>query len=108
MRGEISIWLCRMDAGDRRSFGTKTAFGEKGSEYWQKGVGNVLLKQMSLFSRRGLWIVPFSDTFFAAFMEIRTIPTRCYSWSSSTYCIHFFMKNPIDVLAGGRYAFGNK
>lgn len=64
-------------------------------------IGNVL-------SRRGLWIVPFSDTFFAAFMEIRTIPRRCYSWSGSTCCIHFLTKTPIDVLAGGRYAFGNK
>lgn len=26
----------------------------------------------------------------------------------STYCIHFSMKTPIDVLAGGGYAFGNK
>lgn len=33
MRGEFSVCLCRMDLGDRRSFGTKTAFGEKGSEY---------------------------------------------------------------------------
>lgn len=24
------------------------------------------------------------------------------------YCIQFFMKTPIDVLAGGRYAFRNK
>lgn len=70
-------------------------------------IGNVLSKPMYLLSRRGLRIVPFSDTFFAAFIEIRTIPRRCYSWSGTTYCIHFFMKNPIDVLAGGRYAFGN-
>lgn len=33
MRGEFSVGLCGMDSGDRRSFGAKTAFGGKGSEY---------------------------------------------------------------------------
>lgn len=33
MRDEFSVCLCRKESGDRRSFGAKTAFGEKGSEY---------------------------------------------------------------------------
>lgn len=73
-------------------------------------IGNVLLKQMSLLSRRGLRIVPFSDTFLLHswnYLYTKTL-LGILGQVVGIYCIHFFMKTPIDVLAGGRYAFGNK
>lgn len=102
-----------MDSGDRRSFGAKTAFGEKGSEYWQKGVRNVLLKQMSLFSRRGLRTL---DCIFLRYVfccihgNTYCTKTLLFLVRYMKYLLYtfFLTKTPIDVLAGGRYAFGNK
>lgn len=95
LRGKDGIW------GKR--------FGILAKEFSLIAIGNVLSKQMYLLSRRGLRVAPYSDTFFAAFMAIRTTKTLLFLVTSgSTYCIHFLTKTPIDVLAGGRYAFGNK
>lgn len=59
-------------------------------------IGNVLSKQMYLLSRRGLRIVPFSDTGFAAFMELPLYQDAVrYSWSGSRYLLYtFFYENP--------------